>query len=88
MFLKSDGSLIGDAGLRDSDIDGKKEIDLGYIIQAKYWRQGYGTEAAAAVLEYGVDKLDLKRICANMPVNHLDSKKVAIRLGMKLEKEF
>lgn len=88
VFLKSDGSLIGDAGLRVSDIDSKKENDLGYIIQAKYWGHGYGVEGAAAVLKYGVDKLDLKRICANMPVNHLDSKKVAIRLGMKLEKEF
>lgn len=88
VFHKGDGTLIGDAGLRITDIDGKREHDLGYIIHEKHWRQGYGREAASAVLSYGLDKLRLTRICANMPVDHHGSKRVAIELGMVMEKEF
>ncbi|WP_187355550.1 GNAT family N-acetyltransferase [Paenibacillus tengchongensis] len=88
VFCKSNGSFIGDAGLRVSELDGKQEMDLGYIIQAANWRQGYGLEAARAVLRYGVEELGLKRICANMPVHHHGSRRVAMDLGMILEKEF
>lgn len=88
LFLKEDGSLVGDAGLRVAEIDGNEENDLGYIIHAKYWEQGFGSEAAASVFKYGLEQLKLQRICANMPVDHIGSIRVAARLGMVLEKEF
>lgn len=86
--LTSTGELIGDAGLMKLDIDGVPENDLGYIIHAGQWGRGYGLEAASACLQYGFDTLGLKRICANMPADHIASRKVAERLGMKLEKQF
>ncbi|OOC58683.1 hypothetical protein BBD40_23605 [Paenibacillus ihbetae] len=88
IFRKDNGFLIGDAGLRVVNIDGRQENDLGYIIKAKYWGQGYGKEAAAAVFNYGLHTLKLQRICANMPVDHFGSIKVAARLGMVLKREF
>ncbi|PYI53140.1 GNAT family N-acetyltransferase [Paenibacillus flagellatus] len=88
VFEKRDDSLIGDAGLQKTDIDGVPEWDLGYIVHANYWGKGYGAEAAAALLQYGLKTLGLPRICANMPVHHTRSQKVAVKLGMVLEKEF
>lgn len=83
-----DGELIGDAGIISSEIDGKVEYDLGYIIHAGAWRQGYGYEAAEGCLRYGFELLGLGRLVANMPTDHLASRKVAEKLGMKLEKCF
>ncbi|MDQ1914674.1 GNAT family N-acetyltransferase [Paenibacillus sp. GD4] len=88
LIHKHTNALIGDAGLLLLEVDGRKENDLGYIIDCEYWKGGYGTEAAGAVMQYGLDRLRLKRICASMPVDHVGSRKVAERLGMKLEKQF
>ncbi|WP_150271433.1 GNAT family N-acetyltransferase [Paenibacillus tepidiphilus] len=86
--LKDTRQLIGDAGLLKQDFAGESENDLGYIIHSDYWGEGYGYEAARAVMEYGWEKLELTRICANMPEAHTASRHVAEKLGMKLEKQF
>lgn len=82
------GELIGDCGIMPALIDGQPENDLGYIIFHTFWRQGYASEAAAAWLQHGFDLLQLDRICANMPVDHLGSRRVAEKIGMRLEREF
>ncbi|WP_422615025.1 GNAT family N-acetyltransferase [Cohnella caldifontis] len=86
--FREDGSHLLIFYIRISEIDGEPEYDLGYIIHADCWEQGCGAEAAEAVLKSGLDTLKLPRICANMPVHQAASRKVAIRLGMELEKEF
>lgn len=88
VIRKEDGVMIGDAGIVTSEIDGTIENDLGYIIHASEWQKGYGYEAAEGCLRYGFDRLELGRLCANMPTDHLGSRKVAEKLGMKLEKHF
>ncbi len=39
-------------------------------------------------MRYGFDTLQLHRSCANMPVDHIASRRVAERLDMRLEKLF
>lgn len=86
--LKATGDVIGDGGLMKAELDGTTENDLGYIIHSPYWNQGYGYEAAQAILDYGFNRLGLQRMCANMPVHHHASRRVAEKLGMTLEKEY
>lgn len=88
VILKSTGEMIGDCGFKRVMINGVLENDLGYIIDKKYWGQGFATEASKACLQYGIDKHGMKRIVANMAVDHLASKKVAEKIGFKLEREF
>ena len=88
VILREENVLIGDCGLVRSEIDGSPENDLGYIIDHAFWKHGYGTEAAEACMRYGFDTLQLRRICANMPVDHIASRRVAEKLGMRLEKQF
>lgn len=87
IFEKESGGLIGDCGFFRLNLNGNEEWDLGYIIDNKYWGKGYATEAAQAALVYGKNQ-GLKRIVANMAVAHVASKKVAEKIGMKLECEF
>ncbi len=88
VILREENVLIGDCGLVRAEIDRGPENDLGYIIHHAFWRYGYGTEAAEACMRYGFDTLQLHRICANMPVDHIASRRVAERLDMRLEKLF
>jgi RimJ/RimL family protein N-acetyltransferase len=39
-------------------------------------------------MRYGFEELQLPRLCANMPADHISSRRVAEKLGMRLEKEF
>jgi RimJ/RimL family protein N-acetyltransferase len=88
VILKETNELIGDCGIVQSEIDGQPENDLGYIIFHAFWNRGYAAEAAEACKTYGFDRLKLHRICANMPVDHLASRRIAEKIGMRLEKEF
>lgn len=88
IVLKSAGNYIGDCGFMLTEIDGRQECDLGYIIDKDFWGHGYATEAATACLRYGLDGLKLNRIVANMETKHLASKAVAEKTGFKLEKIF
>lgn len=81
---KLDGLPMGLCGLikRDSLDD----IDMGYAFLPQFRGQGYAREAAGAVLRYGKDSFDLKRLLAiTSPVNH-GSYSLLEELGFKLEK--
>lgn len=48
----------------------RKEIDLGYRFIKAAWGKGYATEAAWACIQYGFEKLQLRRIIGRtMPEN-------------------
>jgi RimJ/RimL family protein N-acetyltransferase len=88
VLLKHAGELIGDAGILKSEINGKTENDLGYIIHHSFWNNGYATEASGAILLRGLGSIGLRRIAANMACNHRASAHVAEKIGMKKELEF
>ena len=47
------GKLIGDCGITIQNIDGELLPEIGYHIHKDFWRQGFATEAAAAVRDLG-----------------------------------
>lgn len=58
-------------------------VEIGWRLARTYWRQGYATEAAWAVLDDGFGRLDLEEIVAfTLPVNRR-SQAVMERLGMR-----
>ena len=86
--LKETGDIIGDCGLSPTLIDGAAMTDLGYIIRASDHRRGYAPEAAAAALSYGVRGLGLDNIVCHMADDHPASRKVAEKLGLRLNGGF
>ena len=52
MHLKETNEFIGWCGLKQVD----DEIDLGYRYIQKYWGNGHGSEAAQAVLNFGIQQ--------------------------------
>jgi ribosomal-protein-alanine N-acetyltransferase len=82
VFLKDTGEFIGWCGLKDIG----EEIDLGYRYHKKYWGNGYATEAANAVLYYGIER-QLENIVGRASVENKGSVKVLEKIGLTF-KEF
>lgn len=81
--LRGSDQLIGAMGLV---MEGKfRRAELGYWIGRPYWRNGYCTEAAQAVLEYGFQFLNLNRIHAYHFKRNPASGRVLQKLGMRHE---
>ncbi len=51
----------------------------------KFRSKGYGYESASAVIEYGVQKLGLKRIVAITTTDNIQSGKLLEKVGLKFE---
>lgn len=82
-FAIDDGELVGACGLvvkRDDDV-----AEIGYWIGVPYWGRGYATEAAAAVIRYGFEQLNLNRIYAAHFARNPQSGNVLRKLGMRHE---
>jgi ribosomal-protein-alanine N-acetyltransferase len=80
---RADHVLIGAIGLRLEQPHARAE--LGYWIGVPFWRQGYCTEAARAVVRYGFEVLGLHRIYAAHLTRNPASGRVLQKLGMTYE---
>jgi RimJ/RimL family protein N-acetyltransferase len=84
---KETDEFIGRCGLLPWTIEGRSEVEVAYLLARAYWGQGFGTEAAQAILDYGFEQLHLSRlICLIDPANE-PSIRVAEKIGMILERE-
>lgn len=83
---KETEKFIGRCGLLPWEIDGTLEVEIAYLIDKSFWGQGLATEAAAGILKYGFEKLNLPRLICLIDPDNIASQKVAERIGMKLER--
>jgi RimJ/RimL family protein N-acetyltransferase len=79
---KADGRVIGMLTLVCRD---HRQAEIGYALGVEHRGQGYGTEAARALMEYGFNSLELHRIEAKTSTGNPDSWQVMERLGMRRE---
>ena len=88
VILKSSDLLIGDCGLEVMDVEGERVAELGYDFRSDYWNQGYATEAAQAVRDFAFQTLHLPKLISLIRVGNEASKRVAEKVGMRLQSEF
>jgi [ribosomal protein S5]-alanine N-acetyltransferase len=82
LLEKEAGQPVGQAGLLVHEIDGRREIGLGYIIHRPYWRRGFAIEAAGGCLAFGFETLKRDSMVALIRPENLPSQGVARKLGM------
>jgi [ribosomal protein S5]-alanine N-acetyltransferase len=83
IIVRESDTLCGGVGLRiEPD---HRRAELGYWIGVPYWGKGYATEAAGAMLRYGFDTLQLRRIFASHFADNLASARVLRKIGMRHE---
>lgn len=84
LVLKSENCLIGNCGIRVNDTE-MREANIGYELDSRYWGQGYATEAARAILQFGFETLAMHRVWSWCIADNVGSARVLEKIGMRLE---
>ena len=88
---KSDGTLIGDAGLSRIDqltqdaMDRPVPVEIGWFFGKSYWGQGYAMEAARAVLDWTWREVKLPELVSLACAGNVRSRHLMTKLGMTLD---
>ena len=88
VVLKETGEFIGDCGITLQNIDGEILPEIGYHIHKKYWRRGFGKEAARAVRDWGFRNTEYDIFYSYMKYTNVGSYSTALANGMKKVKEY
>jgi RimJ/RimL family protein N-acetyltransferase len=86
-ILKVPQQFAGQCGLIMQEVEGRQEVEIGYLFLRKFWGQGLATEAARACRDYAVNRLGHTRLISLIDPGNLASRRVAEKVGMSVEKE-
>lgn len=64
---------------------GEHTYEIGWVLNPAYYRKGYASEAAQALLNYGFTKMKLHRIIATCQPENIASYRVMEKIGMRRE---
>lgn len=83
--FKEEGKYIGCCGLHSPEKETRKY--LAYYIARPYWGRGLASEASAAFLELGFNRLQLPGIFATTEKGHAASERILQKFGFHLVSE-
>jgi RimJ/RimL family protein N-acetyltransferase len=84
---REQSAVIGWTGF--VSIDAQRQTGIfGYLLSRAWWGQGYATEAARGLINWGFTNLNLHRVVAECSVENLPSIKILEKLGMRREAHF
>lgn len=87
MVLKEDNRLVGDCGI-DIPYPESKNGAIYLVLNRDFWRKGYATEAALAVLSFGFGQLKLHRIFSKCHTENTACIHILEKIGMRREGHF
>lgn len=82
IFLLETGENVGCCGVRPYDFS-KGIYEIGFHIRSKFWKQGFATEAANAVIVHAFQKLGAKKLFAGHNPKNTGSPFVLKKLGFR-----
>lgn len=83
--LKAEGEAVGFCGLAPAHMPGVfplETIEIGWRLATRFWGNGYITEAAKALLAYGLNVLELPEVVSFAVAGNDRSTAVMQRIGM------
>ena len=87
MELKSSNKVIGGIGIHrrkpDPALKDLNQREIGYVLNPKYWGNGYVPEATNRLIEYGFEDLSLDLIWCGHYRDNYKSKRVNEKCGFK-----
>jgi ribosomal-protein-alanine N-acetyltransferase len=84
VVLKETNEVVGWCGIWR--LQETNEIEIGYAISKRLWKQGLATEAGQLALRYGFECLNADRIVAVARPKNTGSRRVMEKLGLTFEK--
>jgi RimJ/RimL family protein N-acetyltransferase len=79
LTLKDTGTFVGCAGLNTTD----RGLELGYWIGEPYWKRGYATEAAHALVDLAFQRTSIQVLHASARVINPASRRVIHKCGFQ-----
>ncbi|TPI45615.1 GNAT family N-acetyltransferase [Mesorhizobium sp. B2-9-1] len=79
LTLKDAGTFVGCAGLNTTD----RGLELGYWIGEPYWKRGYATEAAHALVDLAFQRTSIQVLHASTRVINPASRRVIHKCGFQ-----
>lgn len=86
LLNKQTNEFIGQCGLLIQTVDGIKELEIGYSLLPKHWKQGYAIEAAKKCKAFAKENSLAKSLISIIHVDNIPSQKVALNNGMQRDK--
>ena len=80
VVLRRGGKVIGACDLA---LTGRLKADIGYMLASRHWGFGYGTEVAAALVDFGFGALGLHSVTAVVAVANDRSRRVLDKAGLR-----
>jgi RimJ/RimL family protein N-acetyltransferase len=84
VVLQESSKVIGTGEISIRNV-GNRNGEISYIINPQYWGNGYATEVARQLVQYGFTGLKLHRIYATCDPRNVASSRVLEKIGMKYE---
>ena len=86
LIHKETHEFIGQCGLLIQTVDDIQELEIGYSLLPKYWKNGYAIEAAKKCKAFAIEHGLAESLISIIHVDNIPSQKVAINNGMTLDK--
>lgn len=86
MVEKQTGRLIGDCGPVWQEVEGRKELEIGYHVNREWWNQGLATEAARAAIDYAFDRLGVDHVISMIRPENVQSRRVAEKNALTVDR--
>lgn len=83
IICREGGAFVGEAGLYH--LDNTDQVEVGYRLLPEYWGLGIATEVARALVDYGFERMGLKRIVAVTYPDNAASRRVLEKAGLRYE---
>lgn len=80
LVLKDTGEKIGTCGFHHWNTS-THEVEVGYDLQPDYWRNGYMSEALAAILAFSKNEMQAKKVHACIYPDNVASVQIAEKFG-------
>ena len=85
---RHDGRFVASAGVRNLEVCGRNEIELGYALTPDFWGQGLATEIAAASVNLAFQQLSVPDVVTFTLPTNLASRRVMEKCGFVFERDF
>lgn len=90
IFLETERLYLREIACSDFDDlkDMLQDTEVMYALKKQYWHKGYAAECARALAEYAFNELNLDKVIFEIRPENMPSRRVAEKLGAKIEGEF
>lgn len=79
---KTDSTFLGECGLLWQEVEGVRDVEIGWHVHKEFWRQGIASEAAAACRDHAFEVIGLPRIISIILPTNVPSRGVAEKIGL------